>query len=327
LLTAVITIFVLTPAIVRTIEGLKRLLIAILIAYSPMIMVSLGGIFGIHSMVMYKGGLFALRGLFSNANSFGIASLITLLLSLIIQTSFMRSGSRRVSLYNIMFTVSLIALAISNSRGSWVGAIAALLVYLFYKNRKAWQWTSLALLILGSIYHLISQWIFRILRLSSSLKYGIFGDRTQLYMYAIRVFPSIPPLGLGIGNQSKIYEVSKVPLPSSFPSCMIGLGFHDSYIESIFELGFIGFLLFLLPIGITILRTLKFIRRPQLSKEISHLTIGLLALSIALLVSGFFESTLVLPGSHSFLVFWLTISLLNILPRVAREELKKKEAS
>jgi O-antigen ligase len=323
LLTAIVAIFVLTPAITKNLEPVKGILRAVLLANSAMILVSLGGILGFQPMIWPRGEMFALRGIFATTTYLGIVSLVVVFLGGALRAC--SSGEKLKYAYTFMFIISAVTLALSHARGSWIATIAGLAVYLVYKNKRAWRFASFAILIFVIIACLSPQWIEQAFRLKSSLKYGIFGERTLLYQYALASLRYIPLTGLGLGNQEALYVASKASLPSAFPIAMEGFSFHNSYIEAIVELGFIGLLLLLLPVGITFLRTNRFLRNPYLCREVKDLSIGLLALTVALAVNGFFESTLILPGSPSFFVFWLIITLLNLLPYAAARRQEKEE--
>jgi O-antigen ligase len=258
------------------------------------------------SSIVYRGENIGFKGIFNNNNTFGMISMLSCT-STICMLSLKGELSKKTSIFlRLNLVISLLATLVSNSRASVLGVVLSLIV-LYIFNKKFKRVVGLSFLAI-LIYNFSVEKIYEYFRINSFKEDGLFGERTGLYEFAIKSLKYIPIQGLGIGRQEDLWEISPEGYPVSLSNELVGFSFHNSYLQIIIETGFVGFILWVFVLLITLWNFFKI--RDIKYKKMGQISIVIL---ISLLCNGFFESSLLLPGSPVSIVFWLLILIINRL--------------
>ncbi|WP_459501925.1 O-antigen ligase family protein [Bacillus sp. C1] len=254
--------------------------------------------------IVHRGENIGFKGIFQNNNTFGMISMLGCI-STICMLGFKRYFSKRVFVFlRINIIITFLTTVLSNSRASIVGLVLAFVMLCIF-NKKFKRVLALSSLFI-LIYSISIDKIYEYFRINSLQEHGLFSDRTGLYNFAVKSFKDIPIQGLGIGRQEDLWRISKESYPINLSNELIGFSFHNSYLQIIIETGFLGMVLFLMIIFVTIynFKKIKTVEYKKVAQAVVVILSGLLC-------NGFFESSLLLPGSPISIVFWLLILLIN----------------
>lgn len=119
---------------------------------------------------------------------------------------------------------------------------------------------------------------------------GISDDRLALIKFFFSNISEIPLFGLGMGNQTLIWETASTF--TSYTSSLTGFGIHNTFIQIYIELGLVGFLTFFL--------FLLYLIYICLIKKKYQMLIAL----IILIISSLFESNIFYITSPNSILFW-----------------------
>ncbi len=213
------------------------------------------------------------------------------------------------AVYLCLMVPPLLSLVLTFSRSSWIGFAAAVMVFIFFKNKKLLPF----LIIAGAamVPFLPGYIINRVLSIftgDSSTEY-----RMLIYKTVMPIFRDYWIFGVGLGKDifvntaSNYYAFTKlVPLHS-----------HNLYMQVCFETGILGLLAFFGFLGSIIKRSIQNIYSTydRLSKDIT--TAGLSSLA-GILTVGLAEYVWFYP--RVLLIFWTVIGIMLAMNKITREK-------
>lgn len=249
-------------------------------------------------------------GIFGNANTLAMVTFTTFS-SVLILFAYQSVREHIYYLYKLAFAVLLISLLglqvhIGSRTGIACTALTAILYLTFYK-RNAYY---LLFLLLPVIYVVASNpaVITDSINTNDFEKKRKFGNRTELIEDAFRISEKMDYLGVGYANQRiarERYSVTKQFTKRG------ELHFHNTFLALWIELGYVGALLFLVPILLLIIKAVNFVifRRFRYREQV----ILLLTTAIPIMLFGMAEDSINMAGSPVFSYFWIFFILIALL--------------
>ncbi len=245
-------------------------------------------------------------GIFGNPNIFAEYLVMLAPLSLA-SIGFLEKRWKKV-FFAMVFLIQAFAIGLSMSRGGWLGLLISILVFIALTHRRL-----LLVVLPGAAVVLMNgsqNWIYRFLSIFN------FADSSTSYRFKIWAVTEqmirdhfIGGVGLGHRPYMKIFETYK-PMMGVFHA-------HNTYLQVMAELGFLGFICFILFLGSLLGGIRKYLIKSE-DKVLSWMGCGLFASFIGLLVHGMFENFLYLTKIST--TFWVLMSLSFGLMRLSKEE-------
>jgi len=238
-------------------------------------------------------------GLLNQPNNF--AYFLDGLLPILILCALAFNGFKLRVLCYVSFSVGIVSLVLTFSRGGGIALIISLLViffFLFKKNReKRMHGFLVRFIVFGLIaLFLIAPFLSRIIIRATKDDYGAAYARIPMAQTALRVISKNPLKGVGLGN----YKLA-VPLYDSSPHYdkVGGISVvHNMYFLMAAELGLPALFLFIWISIIIFRRGIRTIYSEDIYK--SFFTLGLISGLVGIYLHGFFED--VFFGGHRFLL-------------------------
>lgn len=218
-----------------------------------------------------------------NKNTFGF------MLDLIIPLAWIAIQHKISKKWIVVLLVSLVLLILDNSRGAVIGIGFSFVYFLmFFKRHSKRTFFVYWLFILAMICAIpfIPSDIIQRLLSSGNMQAYTQMSRIQVWLASIQVIKQHPILGIGFYNFNYY-------LQSYFPSYIIYLHPHNTYLNVLVSTGAVGFIFFLLTARYIFSRVL--IGMKKSNKEIRWYFSGLLLGIIALSVQGLVDSTIFYP--------------------------------
>ncbi|MCQ3931005.1 MAG: hypothetical protein DPW16_11155 [Chloroflexi bacterium] len=243
------------------------------------------------------GTLDRFSGLFSNPNGLGLIAMLIFFVSIAIW-SVQKGVSRGLSL-TIAF-ISIIAIFLSGSRGSFLGFIIGLITLLLIGNRGENRNTGITLITFILFIAFVS---LALLPADVFARYGSLDDSGRLEIWENHLLygKQAPILGLGFNASPEAYN--HFLLSKGRP---ITLSSHNSYLQLFIGVGLIGVIIALWGFLRIILRGVQFIR----SSNSNLFFNGFYAALIAGLTNAVLEGWLFSFGNGPTALFWLILSVL-----------------
>ncbi len=317
--------------LVEVINNKKRLLsILITLAASAVLIIA-------DAAVQYYTGTDFLRGYYIDtfSASFVTASdfagwlivIIPVLLGILTENIF--SNVKSKILLSIIIIVFSLYLAMTYSRGAWIGFLIAILFMLTYFVRKFTLINKVLFLVIGvyllmllsllprflsaqARYEILTKFKFSQninLRVKSipQISKGSNLDRIRLWKEALRIIKAYPVTGCGLNNYSIVAKNYK-----SFEGG--GIYPHNSFLQKAAETGIFGLFAFLF-----VLFSFFKIGIAHLNKNKNYLVLGLLAGILAFLVQSFFDTNLY--ALQLVVLFWYMLGLTIAVIKLERKEI------
>jgi O-antigen ligase len=246
-----------------------------------------GGLFpAIGTIVYYRAGILqeqsraAWRGIFGNPNeaAYGILILVPIALAL----SCKSRSLVRLALCG-MVVVYLIAMFFTFSRGGFL-ALFTVVGLMGWKQKSVLVKAGLALLLLVGIVVLSMFWKRSSGDFSNLDEDTSFQERMATFQAGGLMFLNNPLLGVGPGDSMVAYPLY-VPVPANC-GCHDQLVIHNSFIQALGELGLLGFIPFVLFIGVAIYQARKMEQGP-LGSDALALELAMWAVVVCGLSGGF----------------------------------------
>ena len=250
----------------------------------------------------FHGGYF--RGYFGNRNAAGPTFVITGMIFL--AEMFRRKGYKKI-LPLIFFVLDVFMTIETQSRGSFVGLIIGLVVFLFFAYKKKARFIAIVgvLLILVTIFWgRISEWgvVKRI------LEDGL--TRDDLWNEARRIIKNNFFVGVGFSS-------------SAFSNQSAGnenMNFHNSYVSLMADIGLFGVICVALIFILLFIKIAKNYKRVKKEERLCY--VAFLAIALAFFGLSFGESYLIVAGSPFSFIFWC---IMFCMSEYVPKRLKKKK--
>lgn len=198
-----------------------------------------------------------------------------------------------------VLTPFLFLFYLANTRSAWLSFFISFFSILFFKSRKIFLGSIIALLLLAALMLLFSSEI-QINRI-----FGFTSVQDRLYMWGIgwKIFTEHPIIGNGL---NMFFLKFKELREDSFKGIR-GSYAHNGYLQMAAEIGVIGLAVFLLLIGKMLSCAFRYIRN---CKNSSHqaFTLGLAGGLSAFLIHSFFDTNL--QSLPLVIFFWFSVALL-----------------
>ena len=228
-----------------------------------------------------------------------------------------RDGGRwRLAIQVVMLGLTAGTLVLTQSRGAWVGLVAATVAFLAWHGRRTRVVAAIgacAVLILGTTLGSA-----RLLNLAiSSSGPGMASNvsgRVELWSRALYGIQDFPLTGMGINAFRKV-------MPALYPTFLTASDFdvahaHNHLLQAALDLGIPGLIAYLsiwLVVAVLLVRVHRDSRNPTYRLMAGGLGAGLIAHFV-------FSTTDLIPlGSKAGVLFWLTLALVVALHDVARQ--------
>ena len=222
-----------------------------------------------------------LFGFARRVNTLGGGGMLSTHLALLISVALIAKDNKFVFPKQFMFwltiVIFIIGLLLSETRGDWLAAAAALLIYGLVFNRKLAFGVIAFAAMLAITLPSVRQ---RLYTFEHPLRYS--SDRITLWTNALSVAGAHPVLGFGPETFHKVFKDTE-----HLGDWNVG-AWHNDIVQMYVESGIIGVASFLFVIGLLILFSIKLIRsRSIFLNELSIGWMGVLMLA-AYLISGLF---------------------------------------
>lgn len=227
--------------------------------------------------------------LFSNPNSLGIASVLSLVIGLYL---FLNTKSTTLKIFNVInFIVQIQTLILSTCRSAYLMILALLFVYMYVYIKNNYIRFSIIFITLSSFAIIVTFYL-------SKLDL-ILSGREAYWRGAFTLIKNKPLFGVGNSNLIPMIKDFK---PSFAEALDLG-GLHNIYIEIATVNGLVALLLIILFIILVFFFLVKNLDNCSTTEKSKYTT--LLALFIGISLINLFESTLVYRVSFINLLFWI----------------------
>jgi putative inorganic carbon (HCO3(-)) transporter len=253
-------------------------------------------------------------GPFDNANVFSV--FLVLLLPYALQF-FVRAGEvRRGMVYGFGCCLLMAALVLTWSRGAWLGALAALLLFFLFVSRRTVNWLLLGALTLPVWVYVLPENI-----LQRFLSIGNLRDSSTHYRYYLwqGVFDALREHwfgGIGYGESAfqTVYPLYAYPGIESAPHA------HQLFLQILLCLGIGGMLAFLWVVYLFAKESLGYLRNPVNRVSGLYTAAGFSAVVGALVIG---MTDYIWYNNRLFFLFWAVLALTVASVRAGEEERKK----
>lgn len=231
-------------------------------------------------------------------NDFGGYLVVVLSLIVTLLLSDNCYGLKAVSLL-VYAVMSLAAITLTFSRGSWVSLAASFVFMFIFARRNLWKLLPVLLLVVAISF-------LPEVRERSCLTFLSGGDshRVKYWTAAMEMIRDHPILGIGLGTfMSNFHKYVKV-LNISYA--------HNCYLQIWAETGMLGFISFVLFIG-----SFLYIGIKRLTASVDFILLGLLSGMIGFLVHSFLDTNLY--SLQLAVLFWICVGMIL---RLCREDIR-----
>jgi hypothetical protein len=220
----------------------------------------------------------------------------------------MRVG-RRV-LYILAFIIIVLAILATYSRGAMVSLMAMLVCGLLL-DRKTWALLP-AIPFVGvvSFFLLPPAFIDRFESIFTLPARG--AGRLDIWLVGTRIIKAHPVLGVGLGNFGEAFSKYLPNTPGVRRAFEQGMGPHNVLVGVFGELGVVGLVLFIIVIGLTIIRAAMDVMR---SERASELQVDALVKGIVLGLIGMLVASMFVDLRYRK-IFWLFLALAEVPRRL-----------
>ncbi|MBE6081476.1 polymerase [Acidilutibacter cellobiosedens] len=210
----------------------------------------------------------------------------------------------------VMFLVTslilMLALILTLSRGGWLGFAFGMLVFVLLVEKRL-----LLLLIplgIGGVYLLPETIMNRIMSIGN-LADSSNAYRIKIWKIAIDIIKDFPIAGVGFGYIpfKQVFETYIRTMPAYHA--------HNTYLETLAEMGIGGFIIFIILIFILYKYSIKKLIVNQKDRYIRTVSAGVLSGLSAILAHGAVENVLYLP--KIIITFWFLVSFILVLMRIS----------
>ena len=271
------------------------------------------GIFGFdilrHKTISADDTLRRLCGSFVHPNDFA-AYLITVLPLTFLFLSKSLTRVKRIILI-ILCVLGLYCLLRTSSRSGWIGFAVGMLIFFFYYNKKLVLLVPVAGL---ALVLLVPHGLERTANLFKN-EHNTVWERKQLWKGTWEMVKVHPVLGFGLNTYSRVFPQYK---PAEYPDLRYT---HNSYLQMLSEIGFVGLLSFLSIIVAVLSAVLSRFKQKIKNEPQGLILLGLFAGYIGFLVQATFDTnffSLVLT-TH----FWVWTAYMVALSQVLRQKTRK----
>ena len=207
----------------------------------------------------------------------------------------------------------LLCLVYTWSRGAWLGAMIALLLYFLLLNRRTLSLLFLGCFALPLLPAVMPESILNRLLSIGNLAASSTSYRVSIWRASLQMIRDFFASGIGVGESAfrQIYPLYSLSGIEAAPHS------HSLYLQIQLELGIVGFLLFL---GVLLLFAQCCIsyNTSQADRESRVMSLGCFAGVLAALLQGFTDYTWY--NYRVFFVFWFVLALASAYIRVGRSE-------
>lgn len=287
----------------------------LVISYKTFIIISLfTTVLGIYYFIGSKSNIFmgetygithygALTSIYTNPNTFGLVSMISFLLSNILNIV------NKNKIYKINMIVQIVGVIFSKSRTSALGIILYITLYYILKKRK--KLLKIIIVLAGSVGLIFYSKM--ILSSKTNSQSNFFNGRIELWIIGIKI--GIQNL-LGIGTTDKIESIAGEMTKNQILINLIKeAGFHNILIQIFVINGIVGIICFM-GIFLSLIKKYSILSKNNLKLEIS-----IYSSCIVILISNMFEGNIFFVSNFMAISFW---SLYSILDKNLEEEKNEK---
>ncbi len=221
------------------------------------------------------------------------------------------------TLASVMLVVNTACLFFTDSRGGWLGALAAivvggLLLYVWYRDRLGSFWRKwLIPLCLGFGVGLILVAVvavdsirLRVMSIFSGREDSSNNFRINVWLAVLRMIGDHPLIGIGPGN-----EAFNLIYPRYMESRFSALSSYSIFLETLVETGWIGFSIFCWLIINTFGQGFRTIQRCQRLNKLEGLwLVGAIAAMAGMLMQGLFDTVWYRPQINT--LWWLMVGII-----------------
>ena len=208
--------------------------------------------------------------------------------------------------------ISLVAMVMTYSRGTWIGLVIAALVFLFFWNRKLIPVCILAGLVCLPI--LPEAVLTRILSIFNP-KDTSTSSRLPFYRAALRMIKTSPITGAGLGNYAVRYSIQTLNLYDGYN---VYIHSHNTFLELWLQTGLLGLVSFLGTMFSSLKQGAKVVQNLSTPRSIRMIILGALSGLAGSLVCGLADYLWNYP--RVMLIFWFTVALLLAGIKLAKQE-------
>jgi len=237
-------------------------------------------------------GLVRIQGTFSHPNTFGhylvIASLATAGVA-------MSTANKRL-FWLVLLGLQGAALVLTYSRGAWLALVVAGFLAVISLGRRYWPW--ILPLLAGAIVVAALNWSaiedrFASLLIDDSAVNTLLG-RELIWQERIDLLVDQGPVGLGIGSSNVIADrVAMLPMAA-----------HNDHLRVLFELGVVGFIVWICFFALIFLLSARLIGSEML--DVSRVGVAIsVGVAAAYVAGGFFENLLTTTAYQWY--WWATL--------------------
>jgi len=228
--------------------------------------------------------------------------------------------ARSVQKWLLLLGFSVITLAImaTSSRGALISLVVIVILGVII-DRKLWQVALPGFLVGGLATLFLPQTFADRLRSLVTLSDRA-GGRIDIWLVALRLIPSRPILGVGLGNFERAFDRYLPDTSGLSDSIGRGRASHNIFLNVQSELGVIGLFLFAAFIAISIrsgLLAVMNLRRAG-SPEVAALALAAWLSLVGILVIGLFIDV------QYWKLFWLLLALPEVMRRLSLESLQER---
>jgi len=228
--------------------------------------------------------------------------------------------ARSVQKWLLLLGFSVIALAImaTSSRGALISLIAIVMLGAII-DRRLWQVALPGLLVGGLATLLLPQMFVDRLQAIVTLSDRAAG-RIDIWLVALRMIPSHPILGVGLGNFERAFDRYLPDTSGLAYGVRRGMASHNIFLNVQSELGVIGLFLFAAFITISIRSGLLAVMnlRQAGSPEVAALALAAWLSLVGILIVGLFIDV------QYWKLFWLLLALPEVMRRLSVESLQER---
>ncbi len=260
----------------------------------------------------FDGGLGRITSTFSNPNIYGEFLIIIICITLV---SFFLCKSKLAKAFNLIcFVLQLVNLALTYSRGCYIAVVIAILIVVWYFNKKLLWFGVLALPVIP--YVLPQNMLTRILSMGDYLKDTSVTYRQNIWTASLNIIKNHWYVGSGVGSTAftAFYQQYMYPGIEAQHS-------HNWFMQLTIELSVVGLALLLL-IFIFTLKDISNAVKNSSDKNIKLILIPLIAAFVGLMFEGLVDY--IFYNNIVFMCFWLLLALivcsLNIFQEVSLNE-------
>ncbi|NLW40858.1 MAG: polymerase [Tissierellia bacterium] len=204
--------------------------------------------------------------------------------------------------------ILLLAVVLTYSRGGWIGLAFGIFVFVLLIEKRLFL--AAIPLSLGAIYFLPQSIINRILSIAnfadSSNSY-----RLRMWVITLEIIRDHWLVGVGFGH---------LPFKETFETyirTMPTFHAHNTYLETMAEMGILGFIIFVILLFILFKYSINKLVRGE-NSYIKTMAIGVISGLAGVLAHGLVENILYIP--RIITTFWILVALLLTLVRISDEE-------